>query len=504
MIKKIFIVAIVFVGSICGFAQEKKASLKVSPFDEAACRTEAIKAGILETELDGYVEYRKLLYYDMQEQKSRPSILSVPNAQGPLADDPCLNTDFEAQNFSTWEADTGSINFFTYNATYSSGFSNVGINASVRIRLAQHTIMTTKAAVTVLPVPPPYTGYDERLDFVDKTMPIDSAVTYISPDGGNISVRLGNAVSGAKTERLKKTFIVDKNSSAFTYSYAAILQDAGHPKNEQPRFTIRLLDSLGNLLPGPCSFYEVYAGKDSSYIKLVDTICTKTCPTKPNTTFNFKTWTTVGMDLSAYMGQKITIEFTTRDCSQGGHFGYAYIDAKCSTFDIKSSFCPGEKKVKLVAPAGYVSYLWKDPAGNVIGNQQSVEVNSPKLGDVYTVQIVSVTGCQTLLKSIIERDPPPIMPSYEITQNIITPNGDGKNDLFKTNQFDYIGSFNIEIYNRWGLKVFESSDPTKEWDGKNNGKDVDDGIYYWIAKYQSTCFEDPKDVLSKGFVHVLR
>ncbi|MBL7891800.1 MAG: gliding motility-associated C-terminal domain-containing protein [Bacteroidia bacterium] len=509
MIKKIFIVAVVFVGSIYGFAQEKNASITQIAFDEAACRAEAIKAGILETELDGYVEYRKQLFYYVQEQKSRPVVNSIPDAQNPFADDPCLNTDFEAQNFSTWEADTGSINSITDIATYGAGFSNVGVNASVRDRLAQHTIMTTKPAVKVLPVPPPYTGYDERLDFVDKVMPIDSAVTYISPDGNNVSVRLGNAVSGGKTERLKKTFIVDKNSSAFTYSYAAILQNpTAHSATEQARFTVRLLDSIGNQLPGPCSFYEVYAGKDSSYISLNDTMCTKslfsgtfTCT---NTNFNYKTWTTVGVDLSAYMTQKITVEFTTRDCSLSGHFGYAYIDAKCSTFDIKSSFCPGEKKVKLMAPAGYVSYLWKDPAGNVIGNQQSVEVNSPKLGDVYTVQIVSVTGCQTLLKSIIERDPPPIMPSYEITQNIITPNGDGKNDLFRTNQFDYIGSFNIEIYNRWGLRVFESSDPTKEWDGKSNGKDVDDGIYYWIAKYQSTCFEDPKDVLSKGFVHVLR
>lgn len=489
----------------------QKRSIYVTPSHNEAAFIDSIKkAGIPEDELPGLILYKRSKEYYSKLKTDSPEIQNT-SGKSTLSASPCDNMGFEDATFNTWSADTGVINTITALATYSSGFSNKGLNASVFNFGARHTIFTTKPVFTTVPVPFPYTGYDEMIDFVDVAMPIDSTIPYIAPDGGNISIRLGNSMPNSFTEKLKKTFVVDAQSEAFVYSYAVVLEKAalGHDSLERPRFTVRLLDQNGTQLPGNCSFYEVYYGKDNTFLGFTDkdkvcyinSVGANTCRFRD---FSFKNWTTVGVDLSPYKGQQITIEFTTRDCSLGGHFGYAYIDAKCTTFDIKSSFCPGEKKVKLTAPAGYVSYLWKDPAGNVIGNQQSVEINSPKLGDVYTVQIVSVTGCQSLLKSIIERAPPPIMPSYEITQNIITPNGDGKNDLFKTNQFDYIGSFNIEIYNRWGLKVFESSDPTKEWDGKNNGKDVDDGIYYWIAKYQSTCFEDPKDVLSKGFVHVLR
>ena len=495
--------------SVNNFAQELSNLAAIPSFDTTACKLEAMKNGVLASEMAGYMRFKKAMYY---AQYANPSFSTAKikevNQTMSISSSPCDNMDFSAQNFSSWTADTGSIDYFSSVATYAPGFSNAGLNASVLNPFARHTIFNIQPVSKTLPVAAPYTGYDTRITnmgFVDKVMPLDSDITLLAP-GTSVSVRLGNALAGGQTEKLRKTFYIDASSEAFLYSYAAVLEDPGHSPAQQPRFTIRLLDINDSLLPGACSIYDVYAGKDSSYIGLTDTVCDNisypgTCgPTK----YDYKNWATVGVDLSPYLGQTITVEFTTRDCALGGHFGYAYINAMCSTFEVTSKFCPQQEYDTLVAPPGYVTYVWKDPNGNIIGNQREVVLLNPKLDDVYTVSLTSVTGCNSLLKSKITLNPPAIVPGYLLEQNVFSPNGDGKNDVFKTSQFKYVYVFHIEIFNRWGLKVFESSDATKEWDGKINGAEADAGVYYWMARYQSTCDPTHKDIPSKGFIHLLR
>jgi len=100
-----------------------------------------------------------------------------------------------------------------------------------------------------------------------------------------------------------------------------------------------------------------------------------------------------------------------------------------------------------------------------------------------------------------------VIPDYtedQLKTNVFTPNGDGKNDVFNTSQFQNLNGFHIEIYNRWGAKVFESSNATTEWDGKIANEPADEGVYYWIIRYQKTC--DPLHAMhfTKGFVQLLR
>ncbi|SHK16602.1 DUF7948 domain-containing protein [Hymenobacter psychrotolerans] len=75
--------------------------------------------------------------------------------------------------------------------------------------------------------------------------------------------------------------------------------------------------------------------------------------------------------------------------------------------------------------------------------------------------------------------------------NIITPNGDGKNDTFRP--FLTFQPVNIQIFNRWGKKVFEQSNYTDGW-GKNN---VPGGVYYYLL-------ESSTGESWKGWVEVVR
>ena len=63
--------------------------------------------------------------------------------------------------------------------------------------------------------------------------------------------------------------------------------------------------------------------------------------------------------------------------------------------------------------------------------------------------------------------------------NAFSPNGDGINDVYKAKEgYKSIVSFHAAIYNRWGQKLFEWSDPAQGWDGKFKGHDVKDGVYF--------------------------
>lgn len=61
--------------------------------------------------------------------------------------------------------------------------------------------------------------------------------------------------------------------------------------------------------------------------------------------------------------------------------------------------------------------------------------------------------------------------------NAFSPNGDGHNDFFKGKIGDNVFGLSIIIFDRWGNKVFESSELNFEWDGQFNGRFLNTGVY---------------------------
>lgn len=73
-----------------------------------------------------------------------------------------------------------------------------------------------------------------------------------------------------------------------------------------------------------------------------------------------------------------------------------------------------------------------------------------------------------------------------VVPTAFTPNRDGKNDMFGPIVTCPIGRFHMMVYNRWGNKLYETSDYNQGWDGSNNGNMSDDGTYVYVIEYSST------------------
>ncbi len=86
--------------------------------------------------------------------------------------------------------------------------------------------------------------------------------------------------------------------------------------------------------------------------------------------------------------------------------------------------------------------------------------------------------------------------------NAFSPNGDGINDIYKAKSgYSSIVEFHATIFNRWGKKLYEWSDPAEGWDGTFKGKDVAQGVYFVLVKAKGA---DGKNYVIKRDVNLLR
>lgn len=257
----------------------------------------------------------------------------------------------------------------------------------------------------------------------------------VAPDGGIYSMRLGNEDNGKEADKVTLSFKVDKDLPFFLLRYAVVLNDPGHKPYQQPRFELRILDESGKSLSG-CGEYSVKAAKDIPGFES----CRKGWRVRP--------WTTVGFNLSQYIDQTIHIEILVTDCSQGGHAGYAYIDASCQPLDINlEGYCIGNSASILSVTEGFSNYLWSTGAIT-----PSIAVENPIEGDIYAVTVTNVTGCTLVIQDTIpplDSLPLPIFNTIKDTTacigNVIKVVPRGKNiaSIKNLNTGEFADSFNL-------------------------------------------------------------
>lgn len=119
----------------------------------------------------------------------------------------------------------------------------------------------------------------------------------------------------------------------------------------------------------------------------------------------------------------------------------------------------------------------------------SIDITQP--GDY---SLTAINTCGTTTESITVK--PGVCKVYVPTA--FTPNHDGRNDVFKIGYGENITTFTMQVYNRWGERIFLSNQPSRGWDGKIKGQTAPIGIYVWIIHYRLA--DSPVEYVLKGTV----
>ncbi|MET0298609.1 MAG: gliding motility-associated C-terminal domain-containing protein, partial [Flavitalea sp.] len=126
--------------------------------------------------------------------------------------------------------------------------------------------------------------------------------------------------------------------------------------------------------------------------------------------------------------------------------------------------------------------------------QSYVMSDSAKL---FTVVARSTEGCLDTASIMIQVDHD--LKDFFIP-NAMTPNGDGKNDVFRV-YGSSIKAVDIRIYNSWGELLYQTNDNQKGWDGTYKGKKQPAGVYIYTVK--ATMYNDVI-INRKGNINLLR
>jgi gliding motility-associated-like protein/uncharacterized repeat protein (TIGR01451 family) len=132
------------------------------------------------------------------------------------------------------------------------------------------------------------------------------------------------------------------------------------------------------------------------------------------------------------------------------------------------------------------------------GSQETLTFTAKLISGGTMKNTATITGNET--------DPDPSDNTATVTQpvngddlfipNIVTPNGDGKNDNFVIPGLDRYPGSTLFIYNRWGNQVYQN----KNYDNKWNGNGLNEGTYYYILKLRTA--QGDRDY--KGWIELLR
>ncbi len=156
-------------------------------------------------------------------------------------------------------------------------------------------------------------GPDDYVNIIDKV--------YSFPAGNTRSLRLGNANSSFGKESIAKQVEITAANADLSFSYAVVMNDpSSHSDAEKPYFSVQIIDPI-TLMP-ISGLIDLGNGDDTlpSNHPLL---------TAFSGTIVYKDWSCVTADLSSLIGEDVIIKFETRDCWQGAHMGYAYVDNIC-------------------------------------------------------------------------------------------------------------------------------------------------------------------------------
>ncbi|AEV33974.1 hypothetical protein Oweho_3019 [Owenweeksia hongkongensis DSM 17368] len=168
----------------------------------------------------------------------------------------------------------------------------------------------------------------------------------------------------------------------------------------------------------------------------------------------------------------------TAGCSPPDSVKVEVVDSPVADFDYTSQMtCDGLEVQFVNKSQGATKYEWQLPDGEVSNDESPVFLveNSDDL--TVSLSVENDAGCSNEIAKNVKPDTQGL--NELIVPNVFTPNGDGINDCFYVSGKEgFAECFDLSIYNRWGERVFESTNPEDCWTGEEHS----DGTYFYVLR----------------------
>ncbi len=381
-------------------------------FDEVAAKNSAISEGFLGEEFKvrmwslkrAYVNSKygitpKIHKYTNSSYNLRPSSAAV-----------CVNEDFEASapgmittanQIAGWTLSSG-LNQFP---STSCNMTTTGAPAESELISASGYIDPVIGAV--------YPIYSVFGTGSNSGNTVNPGITNMY---GSKFLRLNSNINNYSIEKISKTIVVTPANCLFQFAFITVFS-TGHTCCDAGAMKINLINATTSS-PITCPNFTISAPSSACASSTDAPAYYNTQSGTPATTASalvFNKWKIGSVDLSAYMGQNITIEMLASDCTAGGHYGYAYIDAQCSPMAMTFNNNPvsaanpavtfptcGATTFTITAPPGLGPYSWAGVGVNPPYNTPAFtnQTFTTNFAGTYTLIMNPIGSCAPTTKTI--------------------------------------------------------------------------------------------------------
>ncbi|ARS39462.1 hypothetical protein CA265_07280 [Sphingobacteriaceae bacterium GW460-11-11-14-LB5] len=157
-----------------------------------------------------------------------------------------------------------------------------------------------------------------------------------------------------------------------------------------------------------------------------------------------------------------------------------------------NSISKGETAI--LTATGALTYQWTNANGIISGQNTAVLTVRPSQNTTYTV-----TGFNQYGRSSTKTFNLEVRADYQVLNimNVLTPNGDGKNDTWVVENIDMYPNNTVRVFDRAGKSIFEMKGYDNSWGGTLKGSLVPEGAYYYIIDF------GPGIGVRKGYITIV-
>ena len=143
--------------------------------------------------------------------------------------------------------------------------------------------------------------------------------------------------------------------------------------------------------------------------------------------------------------------------------------------------------------SGAENYIWT-PDDGLDNAGSATPVATPFETTTYTVSATDENGCTGSATTTVE-----VEKTFKLEpSNILTPDGNNINDTWYIENITSFEDSQIQVFDRWGKKVFDQVNYQNDWGGVSDTDILPDGDYYYVITSPSN------DKIYKGTITILR